>query len=62
MQKIKVGDQVIYKNASTEYDHPMTVAKIEKNIYVHCLDGEIHKIVHVDNLIRCEAVDVVIEK
>ena len=61
MQKIKVGDKVIYKNASPEYDHPMTVAKIEKNIYVHCLDGDIHKLIHVDNLIICE-VDMVIEK
>lgn len=57
MQKIKVGDIVIYKNAAPEYDRPMTVTKIEKNIYVHCLDGEIHKIVHLDNLIRLDAVD-----
>lgn len=50
MQKITVGDKVIYKNSSPEYDHPMSVTKIEKNIYAHCLDGDVSKIIHVDNL------------
>lgn len=57
MQKIEVGDKVIYKNAAPEYDCPMTVTKIEKNIYVHCLDGDVSKIIHVDNLQKYEAVD-----
>lgn len=57
MQKIKVDDQVIYKNTSPEYDRPMTVTKIEKNIYVHCLDGDFSKIIHVDNLQKYEDVD-----
>lgn len=35
----------------------MQVTKIEKNIDVHCLDGGIPKLIHVDNLIRCEAMD-----
>lgn len=52
MKQIKVGARVIYKNAFPEYDRPMTVTKIEKNIYVYFLDGEISKLIHVDNLRR----------
>lgn len=57
MKQIKVGARVIYKNAFPEYDRPMTVTKIEKNIYVHCLDGDFSKIIHVDNLQKYEDVD-----
>lgn len=57
MKQIKAGDLVIYKNASPEYDHPMQVTKIEKKIYAHCLDGDVSKIIHVDNLRKYEELD-----